>query len=279
MVITEKNETEFKENLRNQERSENTVEKYMRDVRRFAEFANGNEITKEIVLQFKQELHREMSPVSANSVIAAVNAFLKFLGIGDFCVKAFKIQRRLFSLKKELHANEYKALVKAALKKNNERLALIIQTICSTGIRISELKFITVEAIKASRTEVSGKGKTRVIFIPDKLRAILMKYISKKNITTGMVFVTRGGKPVDRSNTWRDMKKLCEDANVDPGKVFPHNLRHLFARSFYSLEKDISRLSDILGHSSISTTRIYTMESGDNHARQVNMLNLVVCMS
>lgn len=279
MVITKEKMTEFKENLRNLERSDNTIEKYMRDVRRFAEFANGEEITKAIALQFKQELRGEMSPVSANSVIAAVNAFLKFLGLGEFCVKAFKIQRRMFSLKKELHTNEYKALVKAAFKTNNERLALIIQTICSTGIRISELNFITVEAIKASRTEVSCKGKTRVIFIPDKLRAILMKYILKKNITSGTIFVTRGGKPVDRSNIWRDMKKLCEEAKVDPEKVFPHNLRHLFARTFYSLEKDISRLSDVLGHSSISTTRIYTMECGDNHARQVNMLNLVVCMS
>ncbi len=279
MIITQETMTEFRKNLRDLERSDNTIEKYMRDIRRFAEFANGNEITKATTLQFKQELRGEMSPVSANSVIAAVNNFLEFLGHADLRVKAFKIQRRLFSLKKELLTGEYKALVRAAFKANNERLALIIQTICSTGIRISELKYITVEAIRASRTEVSGKGKTRVIFIPDKLRAILMNYVSKKNITSGMIFVTRGGKPVDRSNIWRDMKKLCDQANVDPEKVFPHNLRHLFARTFYSLEKDISRLSDILGHSSVATTRIYTMECGDNHARQVNMLNLVVCMT
>lgn len=145
-------------------------------------------------------------------------------------------------------------------------------------LRIPELKFITVEAIKASRTEVSGKGKTRIIFIPDKLREILMKYASKKNITTGMIFITCGGKPVDRSNIWRDMKKLCDQANVDPEKVFPHNLRHLFVRTFYSLEKDVSKLSDLLGHSSVSTTSIYTMGYGDSRARQVKTLNLVVCM-
>ncbi|MDE7192413.1 MAG: tyrosine-type recombinase/integrase, partial [Oscillospiraceae bacterium] len=160
----------------------------------------------------------------------------------------------------------------------DERLALIIQAICSTGIRISELRFINVEAVKTGRAEVSCKGKFRVIFLPDKLRAVLGDYIRKQKITAGAVFVTRNGNPVDRSNIWRDMKNLCESANVSPEKVFPHNLRHLFARSFYSLEKDISRLADVLGHSSIATTRIYTMESGYNHFRQVNLLNLVVSL-
>lgn len=279
MTIINEKLKEFSEYLREQERSERTIEKYTRDARRLAEFVGIEELNKPLVLHFKENLRREMSPISANSVLAAVNCFLKFLGLSELCVRAFKLQRRLFSVKNELTAEEYKRLVKAALNAQNERLALIIQAICSTGIRISELKFITVEAVRTGRAEISCKGKFRVIFLPDKLRAVLGNYIQKQKITAGAVFVTKKGNPVDRSNIWRDMKNLCESARVSPEKVFPHNLRHLFARSFYSLEKDISRLADVLGHSSISTTRIYTMESGYNHFRQVNLLNLVVSLS
>lgn len=279
MTIINEKLKEFSEYLREQERSERTIEKYTRDARRLAEFVGIEELNKPLVLHFKENLRREMSQISANSVLAAVNCFLKFLGLSELCVRAFKLQRRLFSVKNELTAEEYKRLVKAALNAQNERLALIIQAICSTGIRISELKFITVEAVRTGRAEISCKGKFRVIFLPDKLRAVLGNYIRKQKITAGAVFVTKKGNPVDRSNIWRDMKNLCESARVSPEKVFPHNLRHLFARSFYSLEKDISRLADVLGHSSISTTRIYTMESGYNHLRQVNMLNLVVSLS
>lgn len=277
-IIREKLEA-FSEYLREQERSEHTVEKYIRDVRRFAEYVGCVELSKPLVLGFKDNLRREMSPISANSVIAAVNCFLKFMGFSELCVRAFKLQRRLFSVRNELTSDEYKRLVRAAMNAQNERLALIIQAICSTGIRISELRFITIEAVKTGRAEVSCKGKFRVIFLPDKLRVVLGNYIQKQKITAGAVFVTRNGNPVDRSNIWRDMKNLCASARVSPEKVFPHNLRHLFARSFYSLEKDISRLADVLGHSSISTTRIYTMESGYNHFRQVNLLNLVVSLS
>lgn len=277
-IIREKLEA-FSEYLREQERSERTVEKYIRDVRRFSEFVGNDELDKSLVLRFKENLRREMSPISANSVIAAVNCFLKFMGLSELCVRAFKLQRRLFSVRNELTTEEYKRLVKAAMNAQNERLALIIQAICSTGIRISELRFITVEAVRTGRAEVSCKGKVRVIFLPDKLRVVLGNYIQKQKITAGAVFVTRNGKPVDRSNIWRDMKNLCESARVSPEKVFPHNLRHLFARNFYSLEKDISRLADVLGHSSIATTRIYTMESGYNHFRQINLLNLVVSLS
>lgn len=279
MTIINEKLKEFSEYLREQEHSERTIEKYTRDARRLAEFVGIGELNKPLVLHFKENLRREMSPISANSVLAAVNCFLKFLGLSELCVRAFKLQRRLFSVKNELTAEEYKRLVKAALNAQNERLALIIQAICSTGIRISELKFITVEAVRTGRAEISCKGKFRVIFLPDKLRAVLGNYIQKQKITAGAVFVTKKGNPVDRSNIWRDMKNLCESARVSPEKVFPHNLRHLFARSFYSLEKDISRLADVLGHSSISTTRIYTMESGYNHFRQVNLLNLVVSLS
>lgn len=279
MTITNEMLKEFGGYLKEQERSERTIEKYIRDVRRFSEFVGSEELSKPIVLRFKENLRGEMSPISANSVIAAINCFLKFMGLSELCVRAFKLQRRLFSVRKELTAEEYKRLVKAAMNAQNERLALIIQAICSTGIRISELRFITVEAVKTGRAEVSCKGKFRVIFLPDKLRVVLGNYIRKQKITAGAVFVTRNGNPVDRSNIWRDMKNLCTSARVSPEKVFPHNLRHLFARSFYSLEKDISRLADVLGHSSIATTRIYTMESGYNHFRQVNLLNLVVSLS
>lgn len=279
MTITNEMLKKFSVYLREQERSERTIEKYIRDVRRFTEFVGSEDLNKPLVLGFKENLRREMSPISANSVIAAVNCFLKFMGISELRVRAFKLQRRLFSVRNELTAEEYKRLVKAAMSARNERLALIIQAICATGIRVSELRFITVEAVKSGRAEVSCKEKFRVIFLPNKLRVVLGNYIQKQKITAGAVFVTRNGKPVDRSNIWRDMKNLCASANVSPEKVFPHNLRHLFARSFYSLEKDISRLADVLGHSSIATTRIYTMESGYNHFRQVNLLNLVVSLS
>ncbi len=276
MTITREAALKYIEYLKEMERSPRTIEKYTHDIERFSDFVGDMDLTKGIVLCFKDNLRKGMSPVSANSVLAAVNSFLKFLELPQFCVKAFKIQRRLFSLKGELTEGEYKRLVKAAFRSGNERLALIIQTICATGIRVSELQYITAEAVNLGRAEVSCKGKYRLIFIPEKLRKILLNYIEKENISNGSVFVTKGGKPVDRSNIWRDMKKLCEGAHVSPEKVFPHNLRHLFARAFYAVEKDIVRLSDILGHSSVSTTRIYTMDSGREHLRQVNLMNLVV---
>lgn len=279
MTITKETRSNFIEYLKEMERSPRTIEKYTHDIQRFSEFVGDMNMTKAVVLCFKDALRKEMSPVSANSVLAAVNSFLKFLEVPQFCVKAFKIQRHLFSLRSELTEGEYKRLVKAAYKSKNERLALIIQTICATGIRVSELKYITVESVKTGRAEVSCKGKYRVIFIPEKLRKILLNYIEKESITDGSVFVTRNGKPVDRSNIWRDMKKLCEAAHVSPEKVFPHNLRHLFARAFYAIEKDVVRLSDILGHSNVSTTRIYTVDSGKEHLRQVNLMNLVVISS
>lgn len=279
MCITKEMQSEFLDYLRELERSKRTITKYRHDVERFAAFAKDEILSKNLVLQFKESLHKEMSPVSANSIICAINSFLKFLGVPQFCVKMFRVQRQLFSLRNELSEGEYKRLVKTAIAANNERLALIIQTICATGIRVSELQYITAEAVEIGRAEVSCKGKYRIIFIPEKLRKILLNYIKKEKIFNGSVFVTRSGKPVDRSNIWRDMKNLCAAAYVDPEKVFPHNLRHLFARSFYALEKDIVRLSDLLGHSSVATTRIYIMEDGSDHLRQINLMNLVVLRS
>ncbi|MDE6030287.1 MAG: tyrosine-type recombinase/integrase, partial [Oscillospiraceae bacterium] len=191
--------------------------------------------------------------------------------------KRLRIQRRAFlPEERELDRSEYKRLVAAAELTENKRLSLILQTICATGIRVSELQFITAEAVRTGRAFISCKGKSRVVFLPDKLRKILSNYIGARGITSGAVFVSRAGNPLDRSNVWREMKKLCAAAGVARGKVFPHNLRHLFARTYYSMEKDLSRLADFLGHSSVNTTRIYTMESGREHARQINRLGLVL---
>ena len=238
---------------------------------------NGRDISKGLLLEWKEALIEAYAPASVNTMLAAVNRFLAFCGLGDLRLRKLKIQKSLFlSEDKELTRAEYVRLVQAAQRQENARLSLVIQTICATGIRVSELRFITAEAVQSGRAEVSNKGKRRAVFLPDKLRRLLKSYLQKQKITAGAVFLSRNGRPLDRSNIWRDMKALCESAGVAPGKVFPHNLRHLFARTFYALEKDLSRLADILGHSSVNTTRIYTAESGAVHARLLGRLNLVV---
>ena len=253
----------FKFFLTEEEKSEATIEKYIRDVRFFGEFISNREITKQEVMEYKKNLVENYAPASVNSMLVSLNCFLHFIERPDCCVKLLKIQRQMFvSEKKELTAAEYRRLLKAA---QGTRLELVIQTICETGIRVSELKYITIEAVEQGRATVECKNKTRVIFIPTPLRKVLLQYIKKPGIKAGSVFVTKSGKPLNRSNIWRDMKALCEKTNVAPGKVFPHNLRHLFARTFYSIERDIVRLADLLGHSSINTTRIYTIETGRQH--------------
>ena len=249
--------------LIDEEKSAATIEKYIRDVKAFTEWLGDNELCKEEVLAYKEYLAEKYAPASANSMIIAVNGFLRFIRYNECCVKPLKVQHQIFlNEEKELTKAEYQRLVKAS---HGSRLCYLIQTICATGIRVSELKFITVEAVKTGRTIVNCKNKRRVIFIPVPLQKLLKEYIKKVGIKTGSVFVTKSGKPLNRSNIWRDMKSLCKKARVNSNKVFPHNLRHLFARTFYSIEKDIVRLADLLGHSSINTTRIYTMETGDRH--------------
>ena len=217
------------------------------------------------------------APATVNSILAAVNGFFRFRGWKDIAVKLLKIQKALFcDERRELTRAEYARLVSAAQKVGNERLSLVMQTICATGIRVSELRFITVEAVTTGRAELCNKGKRRTVFLPGRLRRLLRKYLQKQKKTAGAVFTTRTGRPLDRSNIWRDMKALCESADVEPSKVFPHNLRHLFARTYYSLEKDLSRLADILGHSSVNTTRIYTVESGGVHQRQLERMELII---
>ncbi|MBR6740960.1 MAG: tyrosine-type recombinase/integrase [Clostridia bacterium] len=254
---------DFKAFLIHEEKSDATVEKYVRDVRSFGRFLSGREISKQEVIDHKKQLSKHYAPSSVNSMLVSVNRFLHFIGRPDCCVKLLKIQRQMFtSEKKELTAAEYRRLLKAA---QGTRLELVIQTICETGIRVSELRYITAEAVEQGRTSVDCKGKARVIFIPSALRRRLLEYKKRTDIRSGSLFITRSGKPLNRSNIWREMKSLCEKAGVLPSKVFPHNLRHLFARTFYSLERDIVRLADLLGHSSINTTRIYTVETGKQH--------------
>ena len=277
LTITPERIKKYAAHLREQERSAATIEKYVHDLTALSGFLAGRAVTKGALLEWKETLIENYAPASVNAMLAAVNCFLRFCGLNDLRLRPLKIQRALFlSEDKELTRAEYVRLVRAAEQAENERLSLVIQTICATGIRVSELRFITAEAVQRGRAEVSNKGKRRTVFLPDKLRKLLRAYLQKQKITAGAVFVNKNGKPLDRSNIWRDMKALCESAGVEPGKVFPHNLRHLFARTFYSIEKDLSRLADILGHSSVTTTRIYTAESGSIHARQIGRLNLVV---
>jgi site-specific recombinase XerD len=213
-----------------------------------------------------------------NAVLSSLNSFFNFMKWYDFKVKSLKIQTQIFaSTDSELTKTEYDRLLQTAKQQGNTRLYLLMQTMCSTGIRISEVRYITVEAVARGIAEINCKGKCRQVFLPKQLCLILRPYIKEHNIKSGAVFVTRNGNPLDRSNIWSDMKKLCKAANVSEKKVFPHNLRHLFARTYYSQQKDIVRLADILGHSSINTTRIYTMETGEIHRRQIQKLGLLRC--
>lgn len=268
---------QFETHLLCEERSAATVEKYLHDLRVFYAFMDGKKLDKTAVLEYKSDLLNKYAVTSANSMLAAVNAFFRFLGFYELCVKQYKIQKSAFcSEEKELTKAEYIRLIEAAKKKGNERLNLIIQTICGSGIRVSELQYITVEAVGRGEAFVSCKGKNRRIFIVAELRKKLLSYIKTQNIKSGAVFVTKNGKPVSRHNIWRDMKALCKDAGVSPSKVFPHNLRHLFARTFYGIEKDIAKLADILGHTSINTTRIYIVTTATEHKRKMENMRLII---
>lgn len=263
--------------LKEEEKSAATMEKYVRDVRFFSAFIGQEKIDKEKVLAYKRKLGENYAVASANSMIAALNSFFRFCGWHDLCVKQFKIQRQMYcSEEKELTRAEYIRLLKASNTRGNERLSLIIQTICSTGIRVSELQYITVEAIQKGEAFVHCKGKNRRIFIVSGLKKKLLCYAKLQNIRKGMIFVTKSGKAISRSNVWKEMKSLCKDADVAQSKVFPHNLRHLFARTFYSMEKDIAKLADILGHTSINTTRIYIITTGAEHKRKMEHMHLIL---
>ena len=268
---------DFAARLREDERSAATVEKYCREAARFACWLEGREVNQVLALEYKAQLAESRTPAGVNGAVAALNKLFSFLGLEGCRLKAVKQQRRIFRDEaRELTENEYRRLLAAARRRGNERLLLVMETVCSTGIRISELRFFTVESAKRGRVEVDNKGKRRTVFLPGKLQTLLLRYARKRGIAEGPVFVTRTGRPLDRSNIWSEMKGLCREAGVEPGKVFPHNLRHLFARTYYGLEKDIVRLADILGHASIETTRIYTMESGYTHRKQLERMRLVI---
>ena len=268
---------EYEIYLYEQERSSHTVEKYLRDVRRFFAFIEEKPISKQEVLAYKEYLQSRYAVASVNSMLVSLNAYFDWLGLGQNRVKLLRIQQYVFAkVEKELSQEEYMLLVKTAEQLKNMRLSLLIQTICATGIRVSELVYITVSSLHTRRPFVTCKGKSRSIFLPLALCKKLKRYCKENNISTGSVFVTKTGKPLNRSNIWAMMKTLCQKAGVETQKVFPHNLRHLFARTYYKIEKDISRLADILGHSSINTTRIYTMETGITHAQQIEGLGLII---
>lgn len=277
-MLTEREISGFYRYLKSEEKSENTIEKYMRDVRAFFGFLRGRNLTKEMAVAYKNKLICEKYAVrSINSMLASVNSLFAFLGWYELRVKSIKLQRQIYCPEeKELTKAEYTRLVNTAKRNGNERLNLIIQTICATGMRVSELKYITVEALERGEAVVSLKGKTRTVFIIRELKKKLLKYAKSQKISSGEIFVTRNGKPISRTNIWREMKKLCAIAGVNPKKVFPHNLRHLFARTFYAIEKDIAKLADILGHSSINTTRIYITTTAAEHRKRMENMRLVI---
>lgn len=265
----------FKEYLYQKGSSDKTIEKYLRDVKQFLTKVEG--ISYESLRSYREGLISQYAPASVNSMIAALNQYLTFLNMEMYKVKPVRIQKEIYARpEKELVKEEYRKLVNVATENGNGRLALIMETICGTGIRVSELEYFTVEAIKNGQIRVLNKGKVRVIMIPHKLKMKLLYYSKHTNIQAGCIFITKFGNPLDRSNLWSMMKKLATQTGIPASKIFPHNLRHLFARTYYSFTKDISKLADLLGHSSINTTRIYTISTGREHQRQIELLGLVV---
>lgn len=268
---------EYLRHMQDEERSAATIRQYRREIINFFTALGAGKMNKTAVIRYKNELERKYQPTSVNTKLSALNSFFAFIGREDLRVKLMKVQRSVYCpAEKELSKGEYLRLVKAAERKRDRKLAMLLQTICGTGIRVSELKYITVEAVERGEAAIRLKGKTRTILLPRKLQRELREYRRREKITTGPVFVTRTGRPLDRSNIWKMMKGLCREAGVNERKVFPHNLRHLFARCFYALDRDIAKLADILGHSNINTTRIYIITSGAEHRRRLDTLGLVV---
>jgi len=277
-ILENRQISDFSTYLKSEEKSANTIEKYIRDVRAFLVYANSRTVTKELVIEYKSHLlSKHYATRSINSMLASLNSLFTYLGWADCRVKSIRFQQQVYrSEEKELTKSEYMRLVNTAKQQGNERLSLLLQTICGTGIRVSELQYITVEAVRCGQAVVSLKRKTRTVFIPRKLQNKLLLYITNHGIRTGAIFITRNRKPLSRTSIWHDMKQLCAQAGVNPQKVFPHNLRHLFARIFYSLEKDIAKLADILGHSSINTTRIYIIATGSEHRQCIEHMRLII---
>lgn len=268
----------FEKHLFEEEKSANTIQKYLRDLRFFYRWLDGKAFDKTTLLAYKKHLCEHYAPKSVNSALSSLNAFFGYMHWYELKIRTLKIQRRIFAdSQKELSKSEYEQLLAAAKRIGNERLYYLMQTIACTGLRVSELQYVTCEALHTRTATIHCKGKLRQIFLPEALCKMLMSFAKRHNIQKGAIFVTRTGKTLDRCAIWKMLKALCELAHVESSKVFPHNLRHLFARTFYSVQKDIVRLADILGHSSVETTRIYTMESGDVHRKQLQKLGLLRC--
>lgn len=274
--ITEETLAAFARQLGEEERSPATLEKYLREVRQFAAFLGGREVTRELAAAWREELSARQSPATVNGKLTALDRLLAFLGWEDCRVKHLRVQRQLFrDSARELSREEYARLVETARRLGRGRLSLLMETICATGIRVSEVRYITAEAVREGRTEIALKGKIRTILLPGKLCRKLEKYARQKKITSGELFLTRSGRPMSRKQIWAEMKGVCRAAVVAPSKVFPHNLRHLFARCFYRVSRDVAKLADVLGHSSIETTRIYLISTGAEHARTLDQLRLI----
>ena len=277
MSIKKNELTAFAAALETQGRGSATAVKYRREAETFAAWLGERDLTAAEIAAYREHLAATRTASGANGAVSALNRFFAFLGRPDCRLRGLPVQRRLCRDEaRELTAGEYKRLLSAARRNKRERLLLAMEAICATGIRVSELRFFTLEAVKAGKAIVTNKGKTREVYLPGKLRGRLLDYARRQKITAGAIFVTKGGKPLDRSNLWREMKSLCREAKVAAGKVFLHNLRHLFARTFYKVEKDLARLADILGHASVDTTRIYTLETGLAWRRRLDRLNLLL---
>ena len=275
-IINQKRIQQFSQYLAQEEKSAATVEKYLRDVQAFHRFVEGRPVNKALVIAYKKQCMEQGYAVrSINSMLASINSFLGFMGWLDCKVKSIRLQRQVYSTEeKELTKDEYLRLLEAS--RGKEQLNLVLQTICGTGIRVSELRYFTLEMVRTGTVTVNCKSKTRTILVPGKLRKLLVDYAKRNKIAGGVIFRGKNGRPLDRSSIWRQMKQLCRQAGVSESKVFPHNLRKLFARTFYGIEKDIAKLADILGHSSINTTRIYIMTTGAEHRLKIERLGLVV---
>ena len=269
---------QFRSRLQEEEREPGTIEKYCRDVRTFARWLDRRAVSKELTKGWKEHLlGTGYAPVTVNSMLVAVNRFLTFLGWDSFRVRTLRIQRKMFCCReRELTREEYIQLVETAYRLERRRLALLLETICATGIRVSEVRYITVEAARSGQAVVSLKGKIRTILLPNQLCRKLQKYAGKQKIASGEIFLTRSGKGLSRRQIWAEMKGLCQQAGVSPSKVFPHNLRHLFARTFYKACRDVVQLADVLGHASVETTRIYLVSTGAEHAHRMNRLGLIL---
>lgn len=277
-MIKEKDIVLYEIYLKNEEKSQNTILKYIRDIKRLKLYLNNKRINKEVLIAYKNNLIQDGYAISSvNSMIASINSYILFKNWNDLRLKSIRVQNKIFRREdKELTRNDYIRLINKTKEINNERLNLLIQTICATGIRVGEIKYITIEGIMQGEVTILSKGKNRSIFIVKKLRSKLLKYARKNKILKGPIFITKNGNVLNRSNIWRDLKKLCLISNINSTKVFPHNLRHLFARTFYDKEKDIAKLADILGHSSINTTRIYIISTSTQHRRCMENMKLVI---